>query len=77
MLDVLMKRYCTLAGIARDKAHFHALRHSCATQLMDRGEDIAIVQDHLGHASIANTQIYAKITNKRRDEAGVRLRGWK
>lgn len=77
MLDVLMKGYCAKARIPRDKAHFHSLRHSCATGMLDRGEDIAIVQDHLGHANIANTAIYAKITNKRRDEAGKRLKGWK
>jgi site-specific recombinase XerD len=76
MLDVLMKGYCVKAKIQRDKAHFHALRHSCATGMLDRGEDIAVVQDHLGHANIANTAIYAKITNKRRDDVGRRLKGW-
>jgi len=40
------------------------------------GEDIAVVQDHLGHANIANTAIYAKITNKRRDEVGRRMKRW-
>ena len=76
MLDVLMKKYCLQAKIPRDKAHFHSLRHSCATSMLDRGEDIAVVQDHLGHANIANTAIYAKITNKRRDEVGRRLKTW-
>jgi site-specific recombinase XerD len=77
MLDVLMKDYCEAAKIHVDKAHFHALRHSCATGLLERGEDIADVQDHLGHANIANTAIYAKITNKRRDGSGKRLKNWK
>lgn len=77
MLDVLTKKYCALAKIPRDKAHIHAMRHSCATSLLERGEDIAVVQDHLGHANIANTAIYAKITNKRRDEVGKRMKGWK
>ncbi len=77
MLDVLMKSYCDQARIPRDKAHFHSLRHSCATGLLERGEDIAVVQDHLGHANIANTAIYAKITNKRRDEVAKRLKDWK
>ncbi len=76
MLDVLMKKYCTMAKIPRDKAHFHSLRHSCATSMLDRGEDIAVIQDHLGHANIANTAIYAKITSKRREEVGKRLKGW-
>lgn len=76
MLDVLMKAYAKKAKIPRDKAHFHSLRHSCATSLLDRGEDIAIVQDHLGHASIVSTAIYAKITNKKREEVGKRTKGW-
>jgi integrase len=77
MLDVLMKRYCAAAKIPAQKCHFHALRHSCATGLLERGEDIADVQDHLGHANIANTVIYAKITNKRRDATAKRLKTWK
>lgn len=77
MLDVLMKRYAKQARIPREKAHFHSLRHSCATGLLERGEDIAVVQDHLGHASIVSTAIYAKITNKRREEVAKRTKGWK
>lgn len=76
-LDVLMKRYCAAAGIPPEKAHFHALRHSCATSLMERGRDIAEVKDHLGHVSIANTDIYARITNARRDRAADELKDWK
>lgn len=77
MLDVLMKRYCGAAKIPTDKAHFHALRHSCATHMLTRGEDISAVQDHLGHVNIANTQVYAKVTNKRRDETAKRLKDWR
>jgi site-specific recombinase XerD len=75
MLDVLVKGYCKKAKIQRDKAHFHALPHSCATGMLDRGEDIAVLQDHLGHTNIANTAIYAKITHKRRDDVARRLKG--
>jgi integrase/recombinase XerD len=77
MLSVLMKRYCLAASIPRDKAHFHTLRHSCATSLLELGEDIAVVQDHLGHVNIANTLIYARITNRRRNDVARRLKGWK
>src|ERR1700722_3267643 len=78
MLDVLMKKYCAAAKIPAQKCHFHALRHSCATGLLERGEGIADIQDHLGHANIVNTAIYAKITNPRRDETGKRLKkNWK
>ncbi len=77
MLDMLMKTYAVKAKIPADKAHFHALRHSCATSLLEHGEDVATVQDHLGHNNIASTAIYAKITNKLRDAVGTRLKGWK
>jgi site-specific recombinase XerD len=77
MLDVLMKAYCLAAKIPNDKAHMHALRHSCATHMMTKGEDMATVQDHLGHANIANTQVYAQITSKRRDAAAKRLKTWR
>jgi integrase len=77
MLDVLMKRYCAIARIPPEKAHFHALRHSCATSLLERGRDIAEVKDWLGHCNIANTDIYAKITNARRDRVANELKDWK
>jgi site-specific recombinase XerD len=75
-LDNLMKRYCAAAGIAREKAHMHALKHSCGTHLLARGESIEDVQDHLGHVNIQNTLIYAKITNRRREARDARLADW-
>ncbi len=76
MLDVLMKAYAAEARIPRDKAHFHALRHSCATRLMELGRDIGEVKVHLGHASISSTEIYAQITNAHRDRMGKELLNW-
>jgi site-specific recombinase XerD len=48
--------------------HFHALKHSIATHLLDAGADLRFVQDWIGHASIRNTVIYAQLTSRRRDE---------
>jgi len=75
---VLMKRYCAAAGIAPEKAHPHALKHSCGTHLSARQTDVAVIQDHLGHVNIQNTMIYVQITNKRRDQFAEQLDkdGW-
>ena len=76
MLDVLMKKYGAAAAIPEDKRHCHALKHSCGTHLLNKGESIEDVQDHLGHRQVANTLIYARYTNKRRHERDRRLRDW-
>jgi integrase len=79
MLDKLMRMYGEAAGLPAELQHFHTLRHSCATSLMSDHEcGIEEVQDHLGHADIRSTQIYARITSKRRDDLGRRVqRSWK
>jgi integrase/recombinase XerD len=67
-LDTLMKHYGELADIPASKRHFHVLKHSIATHLLDAGADLRFVQDWVGHASIKNTVIYAQLTSRRRDE---------
>lgn len=67
MLDYLMKDYAAKANLPRDKRHFHVLKHSIATHLLEAGADIRFVQDWIGHKDINNTVIYSHITNRARD----------
>jgi integrase/recombinase XerD len=60
----IVRRYGDRAGLG-DRLTPHVLRHSCATHMLDHGADIRVVQELLGHASIATTQVYTKVSTDR------------
>ena len=65
---LILRRYGDKVGL-RDRLWPHVLRHSCATHMLDHGADIRVVQELLGHASIATTQVYTRVSAERLRQA--------
>lgn len=63
-IELLVQKYSKLSGIPI-LATPHTLRHSFATDLLNNGVDIRMVQEFLGHRHIATTQVYTHVTSKR------------
>jgi len=63
-LWMIVKKYAKRAGITKNVKP-HGLRHSFATHLLTGGADLRAIQEMLGHASIATTQIYTAVEPQR------------
>lgn len=65
-LCAMIGKYAARAGL--EEVTTHTLRHACATHLLDAGADLRLIQEVLGHSTIASTQRYTHLSSSKMEE---------
>ena len=61
----MLQRLAKESGIQKNRVSPHIIRHSFATHLLEKGVDLRLIQESLGHSDISTTQIYTHLDSNR------------
>lgn len=72
-VGAVIKKAAARVGL-REQVHAHVLRHTTATDLLERGWNLRQVQEYLGHASIISTEVYTHVAISKMKDSFMKLR---